>query len=813
MPDERIQAVIQVQADVEQARRAFESLSAAVAGLTQDVSAQARAAQDAQARMNALTGTARALGMGLAAAGAAGTAFSVSNVMLAARVETLGVVVNRLGQNLGYSARQMRQFETAVKSQGITTQAARQSLAQMAQANLDLGKAADLARVAQDAAVIAGINSSEAFQRLVYAISSGQVEMLRTMGIQVQFNAGYAEMAATLGKSTSALTAEERVQARMNTVLDAGTSIAGAYSEAMGTAGKQITSMPRLIEEAQLALGEGLLPAMSAVIGVTGELLTKFNELEPATKQGTGAALATASAFSAVGGAGLILVSKIPSIVAGFKAMGLAASTSLGPIGLVAGAIAAATIALVAHGAAQRAARQGMIDLAGGVTSLADSYAGYRQEVLDAAEAQSQLHTAHEYIIDSEGQLIERFVTRAGWQERVVEGVHVLTEAEWEGGAAAQAAAAGQEGLEGAIRDVGSAADDSAQRMAAYWRASSGGAQSAIDAAREHLDWVLQGGPQIDALIGQITRAVQEGRITPEEGREMFYGVDVALSEMAVKAGDDTRWGAARGLAEAWGIPFGTARDDLSEALSTAETFPREISIQVRWNWGPEGAPPGWGGGGGGGGGGTSVVGAAAFSARQAARYETRAAGGPLSRGWTLVGEGGPELIAPTGVVVPHPESQRLIHAGLVMPEAHHMIDWGATGGGYTPPRKTTPVGGKTGGELKSGIPGGTVTGVVTPGVSGLTTGGEAAAMIASTTSAAEQAAQNVASAMMGVMPQPEEIALSIAAPNRAMAAASERTGAATNRRLDKIIEVLMRLGTAEDTARAVMDGIARVQG
>jgi hypothetical protein len=45
-----------------------------------------------------------------------------------------------------------------------------------AQNNLELAKAADVARVAQDLAVIGAMNSTDAFDRLTHAIVTGEVK-------------------------------------------------------------------------------------------------------------------------------------------------------------------------------------------------------------------------------------------------------------------------------------------------------------------------------------------------------------------------------------------------------------------------------------------------------------------------------------------------------------------------------------------------------------------------------------------------------------------------------------------------------------
>ena len=205
-------------------------------------------------------------------------AFMKEATVLAARVETLGVSLETVGKNAGYSEQQISAFEEGVKAQGITMQAARQSLLMMAQAQIDWTHSAGLARIAQDAAVIANVNSSEAFERLTYTIQSGSVVMARRLGLQVSFQRGYEQMATTLGKTTDELTEEERVQARVNVIMEAGTQIAGTYEAAMGTAGKQALSLARHVEEITLSIGKVGLGAFSVGIEEITRLLKELRQ-------------------------------------------------------------------------------------------------------------------------------------------------------------------------------------------------------------------------------------------------------------------------------------------------------------------------------------------------------------------------------------------------------------------------------------------------------------------------------------------------------------------------------------------------------
>ena len=192
--------------------------------------------------------------------------FAQEATMLAARYETLGVAMEAVGRNAGYTAQQMAGFQGGLEKTGISMIESRNSLTMLAAAQINLADSSKLARVAQDAAVIGGLNSSEAFGRMIQGIRSGQIETLRTIGINVQFEDGYKKMADQLGKNVKSLTDLEKTQSRANQVIDYGARLAGAYEASMETAGKQIFSMQRYIQDLEVKLGAIFGPALQKMV-------------------------------------------------------------------------------------------------------------------------------------------------------------------------------------------------------------------------------------------------------------------------------------------------------------------------------------------------------------------------------------------------------------------------------------------------------------------------------------------------------------------------------------------------------------------
>lgn len=191
---------------------------------------------------------------------------TVEAAQYASRTEQLNVVMDQLARANGLSVTAVRAQADAVKNLGITTQESRATISQMIFAQLDLTKATDLARLAQNAAKIAGISSSEALSGILNGIKTQQIEVLRTYGIQVSFEQALTRGAAKLGKTRETLTNYERANIALNEVLTKGPRIMGTYEMSLTTTAGQMQSLTRHTEEAKNALGEQFAPSLQRTV-------------------------------------------------------------------------------------------------------------------------------------------------------------------------------------------------------------------------------------------------------------------------------------------------------------------------------------------------------------------------------------------------------------------------------------------------------------------------------------------------------------------------------------------------------------------
>jgi murein DD-endopeptidase MepM/ murein hydrolase activator NlpD len=196
----------------------------------------------------------------------------------ATEVDELEITMNAVGQATGVGSERIREAARAIEAMGIEMAEARRIAVQFAQNNLDLSQAAKLARVAQDLAVVSQSNSTQTLQRLVRGVMTGNSIILRGAGITTQAGEAYKKYAEELGVSAGALNASQRQQAIINSIMEEGTRVAGAYEASMDNAGKVLRSMPRIQKNLQIAFGNTLLNGMNPLVLGMYKLQQAFSE-------------------------------------------------------------------------------------------------------------------------------------------------------------------------------------------------------------------------------------------------------------------------------------------------------------------------------------------------------------------------------------------------------------------------------------------------------------------------------------------------------------------------------------------------------
>lgn len=220
-----------------------------------------------------------ALGAVSAIAGGAVIAFGIKSFYAAAQINEMDVAMRAVGNSTGKGYTALRDATIAVRDNGIEMAAAQQMVLLYAKANLELADAQKIARVAQDLAVLSGANSTDTAMRLTYAIMNQDTLMLRHIGITKTASDAFQEYAVANNTSAKALTEAQKKQAITNMVIAEGAKVAGVYEAAMKEPAKVLRSYPRLFNEIQIAVGQGLTTAFGPLILNTYDALKAFTGL------------------------------------------------------------------------------------------------------------------------------------------------------------------------------------------------------------------------------------------------------------------------------------------------------------------------------------------------------------------------------------------------------------------------------------------------------------------------------------------------------------------------------------------------------
>jgi len=466
-------------------------------------------------------------------------ALIVSSVKLAARVETLKVVVGHMGKTAGYVEGELEGFRKAIESQGITTQNTLQSMSQMIQANIDLAEGAGLARIAQNNAVIANINSSEAFKRLVTVLQTGNILMGRTMGLTLDFGGAQERLAKELGKTTQELTQAEIVQSRLNEVKRAGVAIEGVYEAAMGTTGKTMLSLDRQLEEIRLAVGEVFLPVLSEAVQLIYDAAASINELIKTQKELSIQEKVLAKDIITTGGSYEDLRKQLKPLA---EAQGKYLYTN-------------------------KELEEGLWKLWESFPMMIEGYRGMSEEMFDAMVVTAEYEERQARLTKSIEEGIEPY--RA----------YLLETAE---------TAASMEGLGKATKDVTGETKTAKDAVSDFWSVlrEGPGIMSALESDMEAIDYSQAGAQAITEAREGIETALAEGLITEAEADRWFGQLYVAANQIEVELGNITAYQAALNIRKNVGGPLSEARgrvDDIDSTLKFLASKEWEITVFLRY--------------------------------------------------------------------------------------------------------------------------------------------------------------------------------------------------------------------------------------
>lgn len=202
--------------------------------------------------------------LGLAAVGVVAVSTAISLGRFANENERVGLSLEAIGRNAGYTSSQLEHYEAQLRQANVGLAEGREALKQMALAQMDLAEADKLAAIAQNAAIAGNVSREKALKDLIRGIESGQEATLKAMGIDVNFTRAQRELAEQLGKTSDALTDQEKLQARMNEALAQGQGMAADYGGELRNVDDAMHEARASMEEAKTALGLLFTPAMNA---------------------------------------------------------------------------------------------------------------------------------------------------------------------------------------------------------------------------------------------------------------------------------------------------------------------------------------------------------------------------------------------------------------------------------------------------------------------------------------------------------------------------------------------------------------------
>lgn len=190
-------------------------------------------------------------------------------LMLAGRFNEMEFAALAVGRAMGQTDEEIKGAIDEISEAGIRYDVAAQSATRLMRNQIDLANSSELVAIAQATGIMVGRDSSETFNSLIHAITTGNTAMLGYMNITVTQNDIDREALELYGRKGKALAQQEKMQARVNAIIKQSANVMGVYDAAMESPTKALRSLTgRVLPSLKAELMKGFLPAFKS--GVTG---------------------------------------------------------------------------------------------------------------------------------------------------------------------------------------------------------------------------------------------------------------------------------------------------------------------------------------------------------------------------------------------------------------------------------------------------------------------------------------------------------------------------------------------------------------
>jgi len=280
-----------------------------------------------------------------------------------------------------------------------------------------------------------------------------------------------------------------------------------------------------------------------------------------------------------VGGSTESLVDPTARMDAAFKNLGDTMKASVAPA--AARAAEALTLLLTGHERLTNALETHNTEVAQSATS----YPAYVEEMKRAAEVGGRLALTQEQY----NTLLEGTDRQRGY---AINSIVLLSEAEWQGGQATEAAAR-------SVTVLGDAADrtypliqpmtsamaalrDKGRETASAYASANTNLAKTIETMLTNIKWVAGGGDDLQRTAEKINEAAAKGVITPEQAEAMFEEVQLAALDLQQDLGLIKPSDAVTEAAKLLGTDYTTAANALKDIKTRVGEIPAKIESQIR---------------------------------------------------------------------------------------------------------------------------------------------------------------------------------------------------------------------------------------